>query len=94
MEGTILRSWINSLEGGPRYRASIAFSQPFELIDDLKFETKDQAQEDSPHSTISDVYEIDDDLPSIDISSNEPDDPTLQTILEIDFPADVFMEKP
>jgi hypothetical protein len=57
MEGVTLRSSIFSLEGGPRYRTAIIFSDPFDLMDALYSASpeREQAEEEANTSEASSV---------------------------------------
>jgi hypothetical protein len=46
IEGNVLRSWIASLQGTPRYRSAIAFQHPIHmLLDNIKAKNSEQPQE-------------------------------------------------
>ena len=68
IDGTILRSFIYSLKGAPKYRTAIAFQQPLTLLDDLNEETVRQLQEseasdgdtEQPHNPVPGGYESED----------------------------------
>lgn len=76
MDGTILRSSIFSLKGVPKYRTAIAFRHPFELLDDVKMETNDQAQKTSTDFMIPEIHE---DSDSHQPQQNSPDSETEKT---------------
>jgi hypothetical protein len=45
IEGNVLRSWIASLQGAPRYRSAIAFQHPIHmLLDNIKAKDTEQAK--------------------------------------------------
>jgi hypothetical protein len=39
LEGSVVRSFIASLAGAPKYRSAIAFEHPFHMLDDISEET-------------------------------------------------------
>jgi hypothetical protein len=51
IEGNVLRSWIASIQGTPRYRSAIAFQHPVHmLLDNLKAKASEQSQETPPET--------------------------------------------
>jgi hypothetical protein len=48
LDGSIVRTFIVSLQGAPRYQSAIAFDHPFHMLDDLSENTAEQAAESQP----------------------------------------------
>lgn len=86
IEGTVLRSWVFSLQGEPQYRASVAFSQPFELLNDMAFDLTDQAQGNTSHSGNAEDQKVSIDLqsPSSTAGNETEEDPVTLTIISND----------
>ena len=50
LDGSIIRTFIISLKGAPRYQSAISFDHPFLMLDDLSEKTADQAAPAQPES--------------------------------------------
>jgi len=86
MDGTILRSSIFSLKGVPKYRTAIAFHHPFRLLDYVKIEAKDQAQQASTDFMVPEVHEDSDSHPPQQKSPNNDTEkaPAILTVVASD----------
>jgi hypothetical protein len=66
MEGHILRSFVSSLNGIPRYKSAIAFEHPFHMLDDLSADLEEQKPESLTESAAPSVADETNDQPPVE----------------------------